>query len=167
MSVTTTENQPKLIPFSTRRARGQCEPVVYWVRRDGEIMTAPHTDMKPLPLYERVECTTPAHIERMARLLEIQEEGKMRKMKVEEQLRALPTWQEIERRSLARLAEGCISLADEAMTQRNLASVRDKMKRFERILIGEITFTEGALEIERTSAATGMAQYQQKKVTLT
>lgn len=168
MSTMIVENKPKLIPFTVagRRAKGQCEPVVFWVRTDGEIMVAPHTDMKPLPLYARVECNTVSSIDAMSKKMAAQEEYKMRGLQVEERLRALPKWQEIAAKSRRRLEEGCISAADEAMTRNNLASVERKMTLLEKLLIGELNLTEGALEIERTEAKVGMAQFGGKKVVI-
>jgi len=149
-----------------RRAKGQCEPVVFWARSDGDLMLAPHTDMPCLPGYQRIECTTPSAIEKMSRKMAAIEENKMRGLKVEEQLRALPKWEQIVTNCKLRLAKGCVSKMDEAMTQSTLERVEKKIALFRTLLVGDLMLTEGALEIERTSTKVGMAQFGGKKVTL-
>jgi hypothetical protein len=122
--------------------------------------------MKPLPLYERIECSTPSSIDKMSKKMAEQEENKMRGLQVEERLRSLPRWQEIANNCKLRLAQGCVSGADEMLTKSTLASVERKMALLEKLLIGELNLTEGALEIERTEAKVGIAQFGGKRVTL-
>jgi len=149
-----------------RRAKGQCEPTVFWVRKDGDIMLAPHTDMTPFPGYERVECTTPSSIERMSRKMAAQEEGKLRKLKIEELVRAKPKMDQIISNCKLRLAAGCISKADEALTRNTLASMERKLNTLVKLMVGSLQLTEGALMIERKATPTGAAFYNQKKATL-
>jgi hypothetical protein len=147
-----------------RRARGQCEPVVWWLRADGEIMPAPHSQMQPFPGYERIETNTLSSISRMSKLMAAQEEKKMRELKVSEQLRALPKWEQIIANCKLRLANGCISKADEAITKSTLASVERKMSLLVSLMSGQGVVGVGCLEIEKREAPTGAAEFQQKKV---
>lgn len=167
MSATTTEQLKKPIPFRTgygRRARGQCEPVVFWVRADGDMMLAPHTLMPCFPGYQKIECTTPSDIERMSRKMATQEENKLRGLKIEEMVRALPKWEQIISNCKLRLAAGCISNADEALTKSTLASMERKRARLIEIMVGNATMSENSLVIEQKEAPIGMAASAAKKV---
>jgi hypothetical protein len=136
------------------------------VRVDGEIMLAPHTDLKPFPYYERVETKTVREIEKMSKKMATQEEAKIRGMKIEEHLRSVERWNDIERRCLARLEKGCVSQVDEAMTRNTLASVLRKRDLFEKLIHSSESMVDGALWIERNESPIGAAEFQQKKVTL-
>lgn len=164
MSQATTERPAKLIPFSTRRARGQVETVVFWLRMDGDLMLAPHTLMKPFPGYQKIECSTIRDIEKMSRKMATQEENKLRGLKVEEMMRSLPRWETIISSCRLRLANGCISNADEALTRHTLASMERKKAKLIEIMAGNTTVAESCLEIEKTTAPIGMAEFAQKKV---
>ncbi len=149
-----------------RRARGTCEPVVFWLRKDGDLMMAPHTDCTPLPGYQKVECTTVREIEKWSRKLAEIEEFKMRKLKIEELLRAKPEFERRITNCRLRLAKGCISDADEAYTRNTMASFQRKLDVLVKLAAGGIKLTEGALTIERREETTGMALYNRKKVSL-
>lgn len=166
MSQSTVEPSAKLIPFSTRRSRGQVEPTVFWLRADGDLMLAPHTLMKPFPGYQKIECTTIPDIERMSKRMAVQEENKLRGLKVEEMLRSFPKWEQIISNCRLRLAQGCISKADESLTRHTLASMERKKAKLIEIMAGTTQVAESCLEIERTAAPVGMAQYQQKKTVI-
>lgn len=167
MSATIIERLAKPIPFRShagRRSRGQVEPVVFWLRADGDLMLAPHTLMKTFPGYQRIECTTLSDITRMSRKMATQEENKLRGLKVEEMMRSLPKWEQIISNCKLRLAAGCISKADEALTKHTLASMERKKARLIEIMLGTTSVAESSLVIENKEAPIGMAQYQQKKV---
>lgn len=166
MSQTATEVAPKIIPFSTRRSRGQVEATVFWVRMDGDIMLAPHTAMKPFLGYQKVECSTIADIERMSKKMAEQEEAKLKGLKIQEMIRALPKWEQIISNCKLRLAQGCISSADEAVTRHTLASMEQKRVKLIEIMTGNVTLSESCLEIERTEKPTGMAEFANKKVVI-
>lgn len=166
MSQSTIEAPAKLIPFSTRRQRGMCEPVHFWLRSDGEIMLSPHTSMKPWPGYQLIEATNVREIEKWSKKMRDQEEIKLRKMKIEESVRALPEWERRITNCRLRLAKGCISTLDEAMTKHSLASFERKKDLLVSLMTGQGSLLEGCLEIEKAPAATGMAQYQQKKTVI-
>lgn len=169
MSATTIERPVKLIPFTSkagRRARGQVEPVVFWHRLDGDLMLAPHTAMKPFPGYQRIECSTIPDINKMSRKMATQEENKLRGLKIEEMLRSLPKWEQIISNCKLRLAAGCISRADEALTRHTLASMERKKAKLIEIMLGNTPVAESSLVIENKEAPIGMAQYQQKKTVI-
>jgi hypothetical protein len=164
MSVAHIERPAKLIPFSTRRSRGQVETVVFWERMDGDLMLAPHTAMKPFLGYRKVECSTIADIDRMSRRMATQEENKLRGLKVEEMLRSLPRWEQIISNCKLRLAAGCISRNDEALTRSTLANMERKKAKLIEIMMGTTSVAESSLVIETKEAPIGMAQYAAKKV---
>lgn len=166
MSQSTVEVAPKLIPFTTRRQRGMCEPVHFWLRSDGELMLSPHTSMKPWPGYRLIEATNVREIEKWSKRMREQEEIKLRKMKIEEHLRALPEWERRIANCRLRLAQGCISTLDEAMTKHSLASFERKKDMLMNLMTGQGSLLEGCLEIEKTSSPIGMAEFQQKKTEL-
>jgi hypothetical protein len=170
VSVTTIEKQPKVIPFTRsqvgRRARGTCEPVHFWLRLDGEIMLSPHTSMAPWPGYRLIECTNIREIERWSKRMRDQEEIKLRKMKIEEHVRALPEWERRISNCRLRLAKGCISTMDEAMTKHTLASFERKKAMLMSLMTGQGSLLEGCLEIEKTSQPIGMAEFAGKKTEL-
>lgn len=170
MSTATTEHQSKVIPFTRsqagRRARGTCEPVHFWLRVDGEIMLSPHTSMQPWPGYRLVECTNVRDIEKWSKKMRDQEEIKLRKMKIEEHLRALPEWEMRIARCERRLAEGCISSMDEAMTRHSLSSFQRKKEMLMSLMTGQGSLLEGSLEIERKEQPIGMAAFAGKKMEL-
>lgn len=149
-----------------RRARGQVEPVVFWLRQDGDLMLAPHTLMTPFPGYEKVECTTVREIEKMSRRMAEQEEGKLKKLKIEELLRAKPRFEEIATNCRLRLAAGCISDADEAVTRSTLASMERKLDILVKLATGSLTLSEGALVIEKQESKIGPAEFAGKKASL-
>lgn len=170
MSVSTIERPAKLIPFRSqagRRARGQVEPVIFWLRGDGDLMLAPHTLMPCFPGYQRIECSTIADIERYSKKMAIQEENKLRGLKIEEMVRALPKWEQIISNCKLRLAAGCISNADEALTRSTLASMERKRAKLIEIMVGGSTMSESSLVIEQKEAPVGMAEFSQKKVSVT
>ncbi len=147
-----------------RRARGTCEPVVFWERLDGDIMLAPHTQMPCLPGYTKVICDTPREIEKWSRKVAKLEESKLRKMKIEEHVRALPEFDYRIKRCMARLEAGCVSQMDEAMTRHTLNSFLQKKEMLLKLITGQGSVLDGALEIERKEAPIGMAAFQKKKV---
>lgn len=170
MSATTTEHKPKLIPFKShagRRARGTVETVVFWLRADGDLMLAPHTLVKPFPGYRKVECTTIAEISKWSKRMAEQEEGKLRKLKIEEMLRALPRLEQIAANCRLRRATGYISDRDRVVSEATLVSVERKRELLMKIMTGSCaSLSEGALEIEKTEAKIGMAASQAKKVVI-
>lgn len=173
MSQAHTERPAKVIDFNRRgkfnagrRARGQVEPVVFWIREDGHLMLAPHTLMVPFPGYQKVECSSVREIEKWSRRMAQQEENNLRGLKVEEMMRSLPRWEQIITNCKLRLAHGCISNADEAVTKHTLASMERKKAKLIEIMMGNTSVAESSLAIENKEAPIGMAEYQQKKVVL-
>lgn len=166
MSQSTTEVTPKTIPFSTRRARGMTETVAFWLRSDGELMLSPHTSMQPWPGYRLIEATNVREIEKWSKKMRDQEEIKLRKMKIEEHVRALPEWERRIASCRMRLAKGCISSMDEAMTKHSLASFERKKDLLMSLMTGQGSLLEGCLEIEKADRPTGMAEFAQKKTEL-
>ncbi len=127
-------------------------------------MLAPHTQMPCLPGYTKVICDTPREIEKWSRKVAKLEESKLRKMKIEEHVRALPEWDRRIKRCQDRLEAGCISDFDEAMTNHTLESFLRKKEILLRLITGQGTVLDGALEIEKKEAPIGMAAFQKKKV---
>lgn len=87
-------------------------------------------------------------------------------MKIEEHIRAVPEWDRRIVNCRMRLAKGCISDMDEAMTRSTLASFERKKELLMSLMMGQGSLLEGCLEIEKHSAPIGMAEFQQKKVVI-
>jgi hypothetical protein len=171
LSASTTETKAAPIPFrksqAGRRARGQVEPVVFWLRSDGDLMLAPHTLVTPFPGYSKIECTTTSEISKWSKRMAEQEEGKLRKLRIEEMIRALPRLEAIAANCRLRRANGYISDRDRAVSEATLASVERKRELLVKIMTGDCSpLSEGALEIEKKEAPTGMAEFQQKRVVI-
>ena len=143
--------------------KAQVEVVVYWVNVAGELMLAPDTNMPPFRGWRRVECHTVAEIEAFSRRMAQQEFSKFRSLKVEEHLRHRERRERIRNNCLLRLAQGCISAADEAATRRTLASINAKDELLYKLLASEPDLTRGSLVIEQREQPIGRAAYSGKK----
>lgn len=143
-----------------RRAHGQVEPVVYWVRADGEIMLAPHTGMKPFRGWVRFEASTVKEIEIISRRMREQEELKIRGMNIQSHLRHMQKWDEQEARIRLHRASGYRSQNDQIACERVLKNINRRRDTLNRLLFsapGE--FLTGSFEIEKHEEKVGMAQY--------
>jgi hypothetical protein len=158
------------MPFSgkqIRRARGQVESVVYWVHANGELMLAPHTDLHPFPGYRREEASTLRDIERLSKALRLQEESKMRGMKIEEHLRAQKKWDDQEARIKLHRASGYKSENDKIVCERILKSIERRRQTLYQLLLGSPgEFLTGCFQQEKRESPTGFAQYNQKSKAL-
>jgi hypothetical protein len=142
----------------------QEEAVVYWRNRKGELMIAPDIRMPPFLGWTRIECRTVAEIEEFSRRFAAQEYRKFRNMKVEEHMRSQKKRDQLKANCRLRLAQGCISPADEAMTRKTLESLERKERIFYRMLADEPDLTRSSLVIERQEQPTGAAQYSVGRV---
>lgn len=136
-------------------AKGQIsekEMVVYWVRPSGEMMMAPDTRMAPFLGWRRVECKTVSEIENFSRRFAAQEFTKFRNMKIEEHVRAQKRLNDIENNCKLRLAKGCISANDEALTRRTLQGIDRKRTTLYNLIANEPDLTRSCLNIEKYDA---------------
>jgi hypothetical protein len=133
-------------------AKGQIrekEMTVYWVRANGEMMLAPATNMPPFFGWRRVECKTVSETEQFSRRFAHQEWTKFRDMKVEEHIKAQKRLNEIEANCKLRLAQGCISAADEEATRRTLRGIDRKRTTLYNLITNEPDLSRSALTIEK------------------
>lgn len=150
-----------------RRARGQCEPVIYWENpHTGDLMLAPHTDLHPFPGYIRISAETPRDIEHWSRKLRAYEETKMRGLYISEHLRAFKKWEEQEARLRLKRAAGYKSENDKIVCERILASIERRKQTLYKLLFSSQEMLSGSLRIEQKENARGMAQYNRKSTSL-
>jgi hypothetical protein len=140
------------------------EVVVYWRNQAGELMIAPDIRMPPFKGWVRIECETVADIEQFSRRFAAQEYRKFRNTKFEEHMRSQRKRDQLKANCRLRLAQGCISPADEQMTRKTLESLERKDRIFYQMLASEPDLTRASLAIERQEQPTGAAQYRAGKV---
>jgi hypothetical protein len=146
--------------------RGQIsdsQAVVYWAHPSGELLVAPDTRMRPFRGWRRIECKTVSEIEQFSRRMALQEANKMRQMTVEEHMRSQAYRDRLKANCRLRLASGCISADDEAMTRKTLQNLERKDEAFYSMLASEPDLTRSSLVIERQEEPIGPAQYQRKR----
>lgn len=147
-----------------RRAKGQCEPVVYWIDATGEVMLAPHPEYPPFKGWVRHEAATVADIRRLSRTLREQEEARMRGMTIREHLRAQKKFDEQEARIKLHKAQGYASANDRWICERILANIERRRAILMQLLTDSSTeFLTGCLGIEKKEAPTGMAAFSATK----
>lgn len=136
-------------------AKGQIaekEMVVYWANSRGDLMMAPDTRMVPFLGWRRVECKTVSEIEQFSRRFARQEFEKFKSMKIEEHVKAQKRLNEIETNCKLRLAKGCISATDEAITRRTLQGIDRKRSRLYEMIANEPDLSRSCLTIEKFEA---------------
>lgn len=126
-------------------------------------MMAPDTRMRPFRGWQRVECKTASEIEQFSRRMATQEYGKMRSMRIEEHMRSQATRDKLKANCRLRLASGCISAMDEAMTRRTLQNLERKDEMFYSMLASEPDLSRCSLVIERKENPIGLAEFSGKK----
>jgi hypothetical protein len=129
------------------------------------MMLAPHTKMKPLPGFERIELTTVWEIEAFSRKFAKQETDKIKNMKAEEHLRNQKRRNEIRTACRLRIAQA-FSEADVLMNKKILASLERQDNALMRAISEDSTMITGCLEIEKHEQPTGAAQYGRKSTEL-
>lgn len=140
----------------------QC--VVYWEYPPSkELMLAPDTRMKPFRGWMRVECKTISEIEQFSRRMAAQEYKKMRSQNVESHMRSQKYREQLKANCKLRLASGCISPEDEAMTRRTLQNLERKDEAFYKMIVSEPDLSRSSLVIERQEDVIGNAKYSQKR----
>ena len=131
------------------------EATVYWEHGlSKELMVAPDSRMKPFRGWMRIECRTVAETEQFSRRMAAQEYNKFRGMKVEEHMRSQEFRDRMKANCKLRLASGCISAEDDAMTRRTLQNLERKDEMFYRMLTNEPDLSRASLVIERHEEST-------------
>lgn len=130
------------------------QATVYWQHPNGELMVAPDSRMKPFRGWMRIECKTIGEIEQFSRRMAAQEYNKFKGMKVEEHMRFQAFRDRMKANCKLRLAAGCISAEDEAMTRRTLQNLERKDEAFYRMLTNEPDLSRASLVIERHEEST-------------
>jgi hypothetical protein len=146
--------------------RGQisdAQATVYWVHPSGELMLAPDTRMRPFRGWRRVECKTVAETEQFSRRMAAQEYKKQRSLTVEQHMRSQAYRDRIKANCKLRLASGCISAYDEAMTRRTLENIERGEEAFYKMLVAEPDLSRASLVIERQEDVIGNAKYARKR----
>ena len=138
------------------------QATVYWQHPSGELMVAPDCRMEPFRGWMRIECKTVAETEQFSRRMAAQEYQKFKVMKVEEHMRSQAFRDRMKANCKLRLAAGCISPEDEAMTRRTLQNLERKDETFYRML-PEPDLSRASLVIERQEDVIGNAQYSRKR----
>lgn len=139
------------------------QATVYWQHPSGELMAAPDSRMAPFRGWMRIECKTVAETEQFSRRMAAQEYNKFRNMKVDEHMRSQAFRDRMKANCKLRLASGCISPEDEAMTRRTLQNLERKDETFYRMLTNEPDLSRASLVIERQEDVIGNAQYSRKR----
>ena len=129
---------------------GQKDATVFWMNFQ---MLAPDTKM-PAPLnWLRIECRTVQETEFYSRKLAMQEFEKYRSMKVEEHIRYKAKRDQMRTACTLRLAQGCISEADEIRCRHYPALVRIKKDEllYKGCYLMNQTYPEASLEVRSTT----------------
>lgn len=139
------------------------QATVFWVSSTGEIMVAPDSRMKPFKHWRAIVCKTTSETEQMSRRMAQQQFNRMKQTQAEEHMRLRPKMEKIKANCRLRLAKGCISTTDEALTRRTLANMERREEMFYKLLFTEPDLTKAHLVIEEKESAIGMAEFSGKR----